>query len=529
MSILFSLKLIYEVLEKQETELSSSSIMSFSIEHHLPVNNSQELAAALGVDHQILVGQIKSLELQGKVTTELKESITISLTPVGQSIINAGSSPAYRLYLFLDEPKPVSDAQKFLGSDYGKALGSAKYLGWVSVSGTTLSRSSTIDSDLLFTTLQRFSSPLVLVGTSESLKSDLANLESSLAPISFRMLKGSINEVRSKYFSVYPTEKLKENIKVVSEVTMDHLSLSEEELKQIKFKPRNLNCLGKQPEGSGGALQPLMRMRSLFRKIFLSMGFSEMPTHRYVENSFYNFDALFQPQHHPARDAHDTFFLSRPERCSSLPTDYVDRVKLTHEVGGFDSIGWRYEWSLTEAQRNILRTHTTAVSARMLAEIAKNEFKPTKLFSIDRVFRNESVDATHLAEFHQVEGVVAGKNLGLGHLIGIMSEFFNQLGLTNLKFKPTFNPYTEPSMEIFAFHSGLNRWVEIGNSGIFRPEMLRPMGFPDDVTVAAWGLSLERPTMIMLGISKIKDLFGHKVDLSLAHTSPFFRFKSGNR
>ena len=92
-----------------------------------------------------------------------------------------------------------------------------------------------------------------------------------------------------------------------------------------------------------------------------------------------------------------------------------------------------------------------------------------------------------------MEGLIADYNLTLGDLMGTLSAFFKRLGLDEgLRFKPAYNPYTEPSMEIFAFHKGLGKEVEIGNSGIFRPEMLQPMGFPKDVTVIAWGLSVER-------------------------------------
>jgi len=136
-----------------------------------------------------------------------------------------------------------------------------------------------------------------------------------------------------------------------------------------------------------------------------------------------------------------------------------------------------------------------------------------KYFSIDRVFRNETLDATHLAEFHQVEGLIVDKNIGLAHLLGIMETFFQKIGLQGLKYKPAYNPYTEPSLEIFGYHPMLKKWVEIGNSGIFRPEMLEPMGFDKDVSVIAWGLSLERPTMIYYGVDNIRDLFGSKVAL----------------
>ena len=182
-------------------------------------------------------------------------------------------------------------------------------------------------------------------------------------------------------------------------------------------------------------------------------------------------------------------------------------------------------------------------------------FTPVKYFSIDRVFRNEAMDATHLAEFHQIEGLVADYDLTLADLMGIIGQFFSKwgkvsqkktvvsteihpvLGFSNLRYKPAYNPYTEPSMEIFGYHTQLKKWVEIGNSGVFRPEMLLPLGLDPKVRVIAWGLSLERyilhlfymvhskgrfirPTMIRYGISNIRDLVGHKVDFDFITTNP---------
>jgi len=291
--------------------------------------------------------------------------------------------------------------------------------------------------------------------------------------------------------------------------------------KDVEFKDYNFNSLGAQ--NSGGYLHPLMKVRNEFREIFLELGFEEMPTNMWVESSFWNFDALFQPQQHPARDAHDTFFISDPANALSVPEDYMERVKAMHTSGGHGSLGWRYDWKIEEARKNILRTHTTAVSSRMLYKLAQEGFTPKKYFSIDRVFRNEALDATHLAEFHQIEGLIADYNLNLGNLMGIIREFFARLGMTDLRFKPAYNPYTEPSMEIFAYHPGLKKWVEIGNSGIFRPEMLLPMNLPPDVRVIAWGLSLERPTMIKYGISNIRDLVGHKIDMDFVRSNPICR------
>ena len=190
-------------------------------------------------------------------------------------------------------------------------------------------------------------------------------------------------------------------------------------------------------------------------------------------------------------DCNPIHFLD-PSSTTDFPPVYLERVKRIHSHGGYGSIGYGYDWKVEEASKNLLRMHTTAVSARMLYKLAQEGFKPVKYFSIDRVFRNETLDATHLAEFHQIEGVVTDYGLNRGHLIGILHEFFRKLGIDKLRFKPAYNPYTEPSMEVFSYHPGLKKWVEIGNSGIFRPEMLLPMGLPEDVSVIAWGLSLER-------------------------------------
>uniref|UniRef100_A0A7N0ZTY6 phenylalanine--tRNA ligase n=1 Tax=Kalanchoe fedtschenkoi TaxID=63787 RepID=A0A7N0ZTY6_KALFE len=309
--------------------------------------------------------------------------------------------------------------------------------------------------------------------------------------------------------------------------------------KDLEFKEYNFAAKGLPSEG--GYLHPLLKssygmlhhgffttLHSRNSLLFLLLthidsSFEEMPTNNYVESSFWNFDALFQPQQHPARDSHDTFRSGSPSTTKLLPEDYVERVKQVHEVGGYGSRGYSYDWKREEANKNLLRTHTTAVSSRMLYQLAQKPFAPKKYFSIDRVFRNEAVDRTHLAEFHQIEGLICDRDLTLGDLIGVLQDLFSRLGMSKLRFKPAYNPYTEPSMEIFSYHEGFKKWVEIGNSGMFRPEMLLPMGLPEDVRVIAWGLSLERPTMILYGIDNIRDLFGHKTDLTLIKKNPICR------
>ena len=141
--------------------------------------------------------------------------------------------------------------------------------------------------------------------------------------------------------------------------------------------------------------------------------------------------------------------------------------------------------------------------------------KPKKIY-IDRVFRNESLDNTHLAEFHQIEGFIADYDLGLAHLLGTVEQYFKRLGLEKLRFKPAYNPYTHPVTK---------KWIEIGNSGVFRPEMLLPMGLPPNVNVIAWGFSLERPAMIHYHLSNIRDLFGHEVNIKHTQEASMYYFK----
>lgn len=338
-----------------------------------------------------------------------------------------------------------------------------------------------------------------------------------------------VQQVTTKHFTIGKGPKFTTNLSSLKKETdLSAEMLAKGSWRDVEFKEYNFDAKGKKTDN--GHLHPLLKVRTEFRKIFLEMGFEEMKTNSYVESSFWNFDALFQPQQHPARDAHDTFFLSNPSTTpvDRLPADYLKRVKSVHEKGGYGSTGYVYDWKVEEAQKNLLRTHTTAVSSRYLYQLAQEYqktgvFKPRKFFSIDRVFRNEMPDATHLCEFNQIEGMVIDRNLSLGDLIGLFTTFFEKIGITDLKFKPAYNPYTEPSMEIFGYQPQLAKWIEVGNSGVFRPEMLEPMGWPSDVTVLAWGLSLERPTMILYEVDNIRDLVGHRVPLDSIYKNPICR------
>lgn len=463
------------------------------------------LAEEFNQDHQKIIGAVKSLAADELITTIPVTENKWELTEEGEHVMLNGSHEAAVYYAV--PSNGISQAEIMQLVPYAK-IGFSKALagGWIEIDksgGAPIVRKKV---DIIEDVIQ------------ERLK-DIDNIPPKLKT-EYKKRK-LLREVVIKSILLEKGPHFATTIeKHEADLTAD--LLVNEAWKEKKFKPYNFAALGSPIDS--GHLHPLLKVRSEFRKIFIEMGFSEMPTNNYVENSFWNFDALFQPQQHPARDAHDTFFVSDPKSSKNFPMDYLEEVKNVHSRGGYGSQGYGYDWKIEEAEKNLLRTHTTAVSARMLYKLIKEgNFKPAKYFSIDRVFRNETLDATHLAEFHQIEGLVVDRHLTLGHLIGTIHQFFNKMGITQLRFKPAYNPYTEPSMEVFCYHEGLGKWIEIGNSGMFRPEMLLPMGFPEDVRVIAWGLSLERPTMIKYGLNNIRDLVGPKVDMKMVYNNPICR------
>jgi phenylalanyl-tRNA synthetase alpha chain len=471
------------------------------------IADTMSASARHGVDHQAVVGVVKRLTAANMVVARAIERSRTTLTAEGERCVDEGS-PEARAFACVPEEGIELDAFRTRAGPGAADVGfkQAMQRNWLAmVKGATPRverRVETIEDDVREALRALRGGETVDAKTLETLtkKRKLAKEERWKE---YELTKGAEFALERK---VLPADLTKE-------------MMNEGSWRGQAFKAYNLvPGAGAQP--ASGHVHPLLKVRQAFREIFFSLGFSEMPTNNFVESGFWNFDTLIQPQQHPARDAHDTFFMKTPATMNFAPEDYVERVRKMHETGGNGSIGHQYAWKRAEADKNILRTHTTAVSARMLYDIAQTGFKPARMFSIDRVFRNEAVDRTHLAEFHQVEGVICDKDLTLGDLIGVLYQFFERLGMTQLRFKPAFNPYTEPSMEIFAFHPMLDKWVEVGNSGMFRPEMLEPMGLPEDVNVIAWGLSLERPTMIMYGIDNIRDLFGSKMQITSVKNNP---------
>jgi phenylalanyl-tRNA synthetase alpha chain len=482
--------------------------------------DSLKLAENLKIDHQIVVGAVKALENEEYVVTDKLEQTRWALTPEGDQILQNGS-PEFNLWKFIAQTHncgPVARAaiDTFLGGAEAANIAinngmKAKLLdiekGADGVVFYKSDASKTV-TDSVQATLQ------AAKNGSEVSKDDAEGL---------KRRKLANNEVVKHFFVKKAADSFRLHwAKAVADITPE--MLKDGSWQTTTFKKFNLTQADGKPPASG-SLHPLLKVRQEFREIFLELGFQEMETSKWIESSFWNFDALFVPQNHPARDSQDTFFVSKPEKCQDPDADYFKRIQEIHEAG---YVG---KWNAEESRRNVLRTHTTAVSSWVLYHLAQQaklnangQFTPGRYFSIDRVFRNEEMDKTHLCEFHQIEGFIVDRNLSLANMMHTLHQFFKRIGIEKLRFKPAYNPYTEPSMEIFGYHSGMDRWMEVGNSGVFRPEMLKPMGFDGDVTAIAWGLSLERPTMIKYGIKNIHELFGHNVSLKFIRKAPIARF-----
>jgi len=245
---------------------------------------------------------------------------------------------------------------------------------------------------------------------------------------------------------------------------------------------------------------PLKDTIDEIREIFVKLGFSEIQGNL-TQSSFWNFDALFTPQDHPARELQDTFYIENLKSQNQASSTQIKQVSRAH------SQNWHYDWKLSESQKMVLRTHTTCVTIKYLAEQKPDE---ARIFSLGRVFRNEKVSYKHLVEFNQIEGIVIGNNTTLRDLMGIQKEFYKQLGLTKIKFWPTFFPYTEPSLQTMVYNEKLGKWIELFGMGIFRPEVTKPLGI--DKPVLAWGGGIERIAMLKYELDDVREFYNNNLN-----------------
>jgi len=323
-------------------------------------------------------------------------------------------------------------------------------------------------------------------------------------------------------------DKAKHRLRSVKEQNAyTHEDLESGAWREIKLRPYDVTLAAKNVYPA--KIHPLRKIIEQTRRAFLEMGFAEVVSPM-VESAFWNFDALFQPQDHPARDMQDTFYMREPTEAplpgewdglqsvmdkrtevrvtSHISPNIVENVRQTHENGWTTgSEGWGYTWSPERSKQVVLRTHTTAATIRALAA---NPHPPGKFFCVGWTYRNETISFKHLPVFHQVDGIVIDEEANLASLMGTLQEFYSKMGFGRVKFKPAFYPYTEPSVDVVVYMESRQKWIEMGGAGIFRPEVTLPLGC--DYPVLAWGLGIERLAMIRFGLSDIRDLYRANLD-----------------
>ncbi|MFQ5456154.1 MAG: phenylalanine--tRNA ligase subunit alpha [Nitrospirota bacterium] len=298
-----------------------------------------------------------------------------------------------------------------------------------------------------------------------------------------------------------------EKIEGIEEVSyLDPEMLKDGSWRGVKFRRYNINL--EPPRQTMGKKHPYREFLDLVKYKLVAMGFEEMRG-GLVENEFWNMDALFMPQFHPAREIHDVYFIKDPKYAKEIKEPCLANVSAVHRNGwSTGSKGWLYDFDIDRAKRLILRSQGTAVSARKLADSPEI---PGKYFSIARCFRYDQVDATHATDFFQIEGIVLGNEINFRTLLGLLQLFAKEVARAEeIKFIPAYFPFTEPSVELHVKHPRLG-WMELGGAGLFRPEVVIPLGI--DVPVIAWGLGLDRMAMVALDIHDIRDLFSGDLDL----------------
>ena len=321
----------------------------------------------------------------------------------------------------------------------------------------------------------------------------------------------SVNNKKTVEFSITELgeELIKQDLKSAEEliegITPELLKANN--LKGKKF--RRYDILSPVPKISGGKRHFVNQAIEHAKKIWLEMGFKEM-TGTIMQTGFWNFDALFTPQDHPARELHDTFYIK--DFTGKLPDKKIAQaVKNSHEKGVTGSRGWNYKWKEEEAKKVLLRTHTTCLSAQTLAKLDISKL-PAKYFAVGKCFRNDTVDWSHGFEFNQTEGIVIDENANLKNLIGYLKEFANKMGYKKVRFRPHFFPYTEPSLEGDVWNEERKEWMEVFAAGIFRPEVTEPLlGKP--IPVLAWGPGLDRMLMLIYKIRDMRELYKNDLDM----------------
>ncbi|MFM9875138.1 MAG: phenylalanine--tRNA ligase subunit alpha [Nitrosarchaeum sp.] len=437
-------------------------------------NNPQQTPEKLEKSTNLSPDQIRRgiewLKLKELAIVIESQSITISLGKNGLDSFYNGLPERRLLNLLKNESKKFKVLQNELGSIFGPAMGIARKNNWIDTS-----------EDEIF--LKNYPSE---IPGEKTLKQIGEN----------KILKNIIDKNDLSAIFKRP-DFILENIIKNKEISLTEIGKS---IEIITESTNAINVESKVPDVFVARTHPLKDTIDEIREIFVTLGFTEI-IGSITQPSFWNFDALFTPQDHPARELQDTFYLDGFSTKKIGTLDQIKKISESHKKN------WRYSWNIDEARKTVLRTHTTCVTIKHLAE---NKLDEARVFSLGRVFRNEKVSYKHLVEFNQIEGIVVGKNANLRNLMGIQREFYKRIGITKIKFWPTFFPYTEPSLQTMVYNDKLGKWIELFGMGVFRQEVTKPLGITKPVL--AWGGGIERIAMLKYGLDDVREFYNNNLN-----------------
>ena len=417
--------------------------------------------------------------LRQKKLADVSDSINISygLGKNGLDALKNGLPERKLVTLVQDSPKTFDEIRSSLqGLDFNAAIAHAKKNDWINIEKTDTDSKISLKQEPVET-------PEEMIISAIAEKTISSKMIDGLEPTVWKSLMK-----RPDFITEH-----EEKIKTVS------LSETGKNIDLEKLDSNAIDVEADVPHVHAARIHPLKDTINEIRETFVHLGFTEI-NGNLSQSSFWNFDALFTPQDHPARELQDTFYLKGLDAKQLATPTQIKNVSNAHKKG------WRYYWNIQEAKKMVLRTHTTCVTIKYLADKKPDE---ARIFSLGRVFRNEKLSFKHLAEFNQVEGVVVGKHITLRDLMGIQKEFYRKIGLTKVKFWPTFFPYTEPSLQSMVYNEKLGKWIELFGMGIFRPEVTKPLGITKPVL--AWGGGIERIAMLKFGLDDVREFYNNNL------------------
>ncbi|RDE14083.1 MAG: phenylalanine--tRNA ligase subunit alpha [Candidatus Thorarchaeota archaeon] len=480
-------------------------------------SSADEIAKITEQNTERVISILNALAVRGIVKLETREKISYALTDEGKEYARDGL-PEIRLVKALEESGRTAPFEVVLTKSGISPRTKGIAMAWA-VRNEWAHASKQGDTTILSTIGDYSKSPVaaalesIAKGNGASIQNDDPALQQLLErKLVSEVITKIIEAELSRNYLVHAEDILADLTEDIGNLTPEMLSSGA--WKGRKFRPYNV---GIQPEYVNyGKKHPYAEFNDWLREIMVGLGFTEW-FGPYVETEFWGHDALFVPQDHVARDVQDQFRVAAPyDHGHIIDKKYYEAVKNVHENGGgTGSKGWDWPYHKEVATRLCLRPHTTPVSMRFLYQHRES---PQKMFIVDRNFRSESLSVTHAHEFDQCEGIIMDKGLTLRNLLGYLTAICKAVGIEKLKFKPGQFPFTEPSVETFGKHDKLG-WIELGGSGIFRPEVTQPLGIRD--SVLAWGIGAGRLYMAAMGINDIRDLFSQ--DLNWLRRSYFVR------